>query len=119
SNTQIGNGTPKHFACPNQENDLGTPRTPNPFVIRKAIPRIMVSVPRVMMMGEMLIRQTIKPLINPSAAPSRIPATHATGEGSVLASIADETAHSAYCDPIERSMFPLIIRKAVPRLAMP
>src|SRR5579884_1215380 len=105
-----GVGTPHQCASPNRPKELGTPRTPNPFVILRAIPRKIVSVHKVMMMGDILTRQTIRPLMNPKSMPSRMPAIHATADGRDLAIMADATEHSAYCDPIERSTLPPTIR---------
>ena len=114
-----GNGSPRNFARPIQAKVFGTSLTPKPLVMRSAIPRKTVSVPSVTMIGETLMRQTMSPFRSPKVIPRRIPAIQANGAGSCLASKAAETAQIAYCDPIERSIFPLMMRNAVPRHAMP
>ncbi len=70
------------------------------------------------MIGELETFQTMNPLMAPTAPPSRIASTNASGTGMWAESIPAVTAVRPSTDPIERSMLPVMMRIAVPTPAI-
>jgi len=97
------------------------PNTVLPPTMMKAAPRMMVSVPRVTMMGGMRMRVVSRPFSTPQTPPASMPTRKARGTGTSrnLASTAEITPDRATVEPTDRSMPPAMTTRVSPKAQIP